>query len=202
MNKAKIRLSPNEMELVTNAEIILTKNRIIEKTKLLLESVQEEMISYIKTRTHPLPGEIIEIPPKISKGENYNGLPYLILDYPRYFEKENACAIRTMFWWGHFFSITLHLSGKYKKMFQQKIISSYASFAKENYFICTNKDEWEHHFEETNYSLITKIDEPGFKESIQKNTFIKMAYKIRLSEWETAPEIILQNFEKIIEAIF
>ena len=54
---------------------------------------------------------IVQSTPKIAKGENYLQLPYVLLDYPRCFDKENIFAIRTMFWWGNFFSITLHLSG-------------------------------------------------------------------------------------------
>jgi len=37
------------------------------------------------------------IAPKISKGENYEGLPWVILDFPRYFDKENVFAIRCFF---------------------------------------------------------------------------------------------------------
>ena len=65
--------------------------------------------------------------PKISKGENYKGLPWLVLDYPRYFNKEDIFAIRTLFWWGNFFSITLHISGKYKMRYEKKIIDSFES---------------------------------------------------------------------------
>ena len=32
-----------------------------------------------------LPGDIAAIAPKIARGENYLGLPYVMLDYPRYF---------------------------------------------------------------------------------------------------------------------
>ena len=40
MNETKIRLSEQEMQMVVNAELILTKNRIIEKEGLLLSSLQ------------------------------------------------------------------------------------------------------------------------------------------------------------------
>ena len=98
MNPAKIRLSPNEMELVTNADWILTKNGIMRKAWHLLEGLQEYQKNLVSTYQKELPSEALRIPAKISKGENYRGLPYLVLDYPRFFEKENAFAIRTMFW--------------------------------------------------------------------------------------------------------
>jgi hypothetical protein len=59
-------------------------------------------------------GDIQCLNGKISRGENYQLLPYIILDYPSYFSRNNIFAVRTMFWWGNFFSITLHLSGDHK----------------------------------------------------------------------------------------
>ena len=96
------------------------------------------------------------IPPKISKGENYKGLPYLVLDYPRYFGKDDHFAIRSMFWWGNFFSITLHLSGIYKKMYENKIEASFTLLKEESFFIGISDDQWEHHFETSNYLPLEK----------------------------------------------
>src|SRR4051812_46777397 len=113
MQAPKIQLSATEMELIRNAEVILTKNRILEKVRRLLEEVQEAQLQVIKNnqwQDHPL----FQLSPKISKGENYMGLPYLILDHPRIAQPEGLFFIRTMFWWGRFFSSTLQVSGLYK----------------------------------------------------------------------------------------
>ena len=123
MDGTKIRLSAKEMELVTNADWILTKNGIIDKGKTLFGELQEELIAHLKTISSLLPVDVTRIPPKISKGENYNGLPYLILDYPRIFDKQNIFAIRTLFWWGNFFSITLHLGGVHKDEYEKNVYS-------------------------------------------------------------------------------
>src|SRR3989337_3789488 len=127
MDTAKIRLSPEEAALVIRADWILTKNSIIQKTKQLLASLQTEQQHLLLSSSSLFPEEIINSSPKISKGENYKGLPYLVLDYPRYFNKEDAFAIRILFWWGNFFSGTLHLSGIYKKKYEEKIIRSFES---------------------------------------------------------------------------
>ncbi|MBS1654980.1 MAG: hypothetical protein JSU05_09055, partial [Bacteroidetes bacterium] len=79
MNEAKIRLSAHELELIQNAEWILTKNTILEKVKLLFEQLQEPFLQELKKLT-TLPEEVAAPSPKISKGENYKGLPYLVLD--------------------------------------------------------------------------------------------------------------------------
>src|SRR5688572_30593643 len=107
---AKIQLSTLELELVNNTEWILTKNGIIEKVKKLLHDIQMAQHEVLIAAQDQLPAEVLMPSPKISRGENYKGLPYLILDNPRFFDKQDIFAIRTMFWWGHFFSITLHVS--------------------------------------------------------------------------------------------
>src|SRR5689334_2264068 len=114
MQQTKIQLLPAEMELIASPDIILTKNAILQKIKLFLERLQVKQMDILKDHSPRLPAEVLKISPKISRGENYKGLPWLVLDNPRFFQHNNIFAIRTMFWWGNFFSITLHLSGNNK----------------------------------------------------------------------------------------
>ena len=81
MEVSKIQLSEAETELMQNAEIILTKNRVMQKMKSLLEEVQEQQLIF--ARTYLKHHQEFIVSPKISRGENYLGLPWLILDYPR-----------------------------------------------------------------------------------------------------------------------
>ena len=151
MDTAKIRLSPEEEELVATADWILTKNRVIQKINQLLSNVQTSQQQLLQTCT-TLEKEVLTSSPKISKGENYKGLPWLVLDYPRSFNKEDVFAIRTLFWWGNFFSVTLHLSGKYKVQYEKKIIDSFESLKAADFSVCINEDQWQHHFEASNYT--------------------------------------------------
>jgi hypothetical protein len=198
MDKAKIRLSSKEAELVINAEVILTKNIILQKVKLLLEELQLKQQQFLQSNPGVLPAEVIAIPPKISKGENYQGLPYLVLDQPRYFERNNHFAIRSMFWWGNYFSLTLHLSGIYKEKYKKKIESSFIQMKEEEFFICAGNDEWEHHIEKNNYKLLNEISVDEFKSHRDKNNFVKLVKKIPLEQWDDAENILLNSFCNII----
>ena len=110
MNRAKVQLSEEELQLVQNAEWLLTKNRIISKVYEMFGSLADEYRATIVNK-RGLAEDVLKPAPKIFKGENYQGLPYVMLDYPRSFGKEDTFAVRTMFWWGHYFSITLHRLG-------------------------------------------------------------------------------------------
>ena len=201
MSEAKIRLSQKEMELVNNADLILTKNAILQKANRLLSRLQEQQLRYLETYAAKLSDKMFHSSAKISKGENYKGLPYLLLDYPRVFEKEDILAIRTMFWWGNFFSVTLHLSGRYKKEIEEKLLYAYSELKEGGYYWNINKDQWEHHFKIDNYIPLGQISKVEFEDSVRKNNVIKLANKIDLAQWDNAEELLLIFFKQLFAVL-
>lgn len=201
MSEAKIRLSQKEMEMVSNAGLILTKNSILQKVNHLLATLQIKQQQHLESLPAQLPDQAMSSSPKISKGENYKGLPYMILDYPRYFDKENICAIRTMFWWGNFFSVTLHLSGTPKQETEEKLITAYPLLKERDYYCYINDDQWQHHFETDNYISLTEISNTVFENFVTEKPFIKLANKIPLEQWDNAEEMLLTYFKQIIEVL-
>src|SRR5690606_34560943 len=158
MDKAKIRLSPLEAELVSNTLWILTKNEVMRKAKLILEDVAERQRVFLQQNPDLLPQEIISIPPKISKGEYYKGLPYYMLDHPRQLSRDGNLAIRTMFWWGNFFSVTLHISQHHKEEREDRIISMLPELRDES-LSCVNEVQWEHDYNLVHYQRLSLMGE-------------------------------------------
>jgi hypothetical protein len=191
MEVSKIHLSSAETELMQNAEIILTKNRVLEKMKLLLEEVQLQQFSFIET--NELTNDIFVVPPKISRGENYLGLPYLILDYPRKSSDNNFFFIRSMFWWGNFFSSTLHLSFNTKNIFKERIKASYSQL--QNCYISITENQWVHHLEGTDYRKIESLTQREFEEVCENFDHLKIATRHSLSEWQKAPSALFKNWK-------
>ena len=189
------------MELVLNADWILTKNTIIQKVNQLLGQVLIHQQAYIQQAGNTLPAEVIGLSPKISKGDNYKGLPYLVLDYPRFFNRTAIFAVRTFFWWGNFFSITLHLAGHYKNILEPVILQSLPILRQQGFYICIHPDQWEHHFEESNYLLVPEISESAFQQEIVNRPFIKLAKKIPLEQWDEAENILQAIFSQLIQLV-
>jgi len=196
-DQTKIQLSAFEMDLLNNSEWILTKNRIVKKAQRLLEDVQANILRHIKESSVNLPAEVIAISPKISRGENYLGLPWLMLDYPRYFEKEKIFAIRTMFWWGNFFSTTLHLSGDYKKRCSAAIVQAYQALCQNEFHTCIHEDQWHHYFEKENYLPVRNFTPGEFEDHINERSFVKLSRQLSFLEWNNAPDLLSQSFKRI-----
>lgn len=200
MKEVKIQFSPAETDLMNNSEIILTKNIVLQKIQKLLAQIATTEMEYVYQQSiSHLPYFVIQ--PKISKGENYGGLPYLILDYPRVFEKENIMAIRQMFWWGNAFSITLHLSGRYKKELLPLIIKSYDYFSEHGYFIYKSEDQWAHSIEQSNYTPVKDVNLEEFKKACQKFNHLKLATSWPLKDVNVMTEPLVEEWKRLIERI-
>jgi len=201
MNAAKIQLSQDELLLVQNGEWLLTKNRIIEKVQTLFGLLIVDVQKLFTEHHVPLLPEDFAIPPKISKGENYQGLPYVMLDYPRCFGKDDIFAVRTMFWWGNFFSTTLHLKGKYKNDFAPILKKKIAIFSGHPFYINIQTDQWRHDFALDNYKPILEADAATIQENLIKKDFCKISGKVDLQEWNTIHGKLIDFYKMIIKGI-
>jgi hypothetical protein len=192
-----VELSKNELELVCSSEFILTKNRIIEKAYNLFGLLSEAYKTTLNNYKEVLPPEVFATSPKIYKGENYLSLPYVLMDHPRLFSKDDVLAIRSFLWWGNFFSITLHLSGRYLHMFKHTIRYRLKEQHAEDCFVCINDEQWQHHFEKTNYAALNETE----FESIFERPFIKLSKKLDLKDWEKAPAFFENNYAGFLQLL-
>jgi len=139
-NGTKITLSSKELDLVCNIDWILTKHAIIQKVYALFGAESMILQQLVAQELPALEAIINAYNPKIAKGENYKQLPYVMLDYPRCFEKENTLAIRTMFWWGNYFSIHLQLEGIYKAAATEKLYGHFELLKEQGYAVCISNE--------------------------------------------------------------
>ena len=202
MSATKVTLSPKELELVNNADWILTKNLIIHKVYNLFSEVANNYREDKSKFTSFDSSQVFELAPKISRGEQYQQLPYVMLDYPRIFSEQDIFAIRSFFWWGNHCSIHLILKGKYLQQHGNSInnyFQLFGNYAPETrgWYIGVGEDPWQHHFEKDNYISIT--DWNGLP--VNKLPFLKLAKKIPLEEWDDINEFMVKHFNRLLSIL-
>ncbi len=191
-DQAKISLSAFELELVTNPQWILTKNGVIQKVYTLFGSVSEAY--KLTPGLQSLPPVITNLSPKISKGENYKGLPYVMLDFPRCFGKDDVFAIRSFFWWGHYFSITLHLKGKYLVQFSPSLLKAIDKHGFHDWYINESNEEWSHDVK----SSMVKLKPNAV---LTDRVILKLSNKIDLEQWDQAAEFYKEQFNLLMNML-
>ncbi|MCM5529974.1 hypothetical protein [Parasegetibacter sp. NRK P23] len=180
-----VQLTPAEKELVLNTEWLFAKRRIIDKVCTLFGSLSDSYRAHALQSSLPI--TLFSISPKISRGENYQGLPYVMLDYPRIFGKEDIFAIRSFFWWGKGFSIHLHLQGKYVEQYRDVVLETGAKYG---WLISRHSSPWEYDFEQDGYVQINKKKLPA-------HGFLKMGKLLPLEHWENAFEFYNKSFSEL-----
>lgn len=200
MLPANVKLSKNELSLVCDEQFILTKNNIIDKVYKLFGLLSIEFAKALTAHDKIFDPEIFQYAPKIYKGEQYNALPYVMLDHPRYFNKNDAFSIRCFFWWGNFFSITLHLGGRYIDLCVPFIVSSMQqNKMMHEWYYCINETQWQHDFEPTNYQEFTKESLQTINDISVEKGFFKMAKKIPLQKWDDVYDFYIHNFRGLLD---
>lgn len=199
MNKnfAKVQLSAEEMRLVRDPAWILTKNSVIQKVVGMFAGLAEVLRLPPRTllgadRRAPSSGGT---EPKISKGENYKGLPWVMLDYPRIFGKEDVYAIRTFFLWGHAFSVTLHLKGVYKETFLPAIRARWAELGAAGFEVSIADDEWAHEHTGETYGPMGATGDGA----TGGRPWLKLSARVELEHWDEAPEKLLALHQLLMD---
>lgn len=194
---SNVKLSAAELALACNADVLLTKNSVINKVYDLFGLLSEAYT--IKIEAFDIAVEVKKNSPKISKGENYQGLPWVMFDYPRCFSGNNIFSIRTMFWWGNHFSFFILLKGAYLPGNMANRIIEMANG--KDWYLCTAKDPWQHHFEQDNMVPIHQLTLPEADGIITQNGFLKLGTKIPIERWESVENFMEENFIKMIHLI-
>ncbi len=168
---------------------ILTKNSVMEKVVGMMAELSEAYKDLWAGSVEP--GNA-----KISRGENYLGLPWVILDYPRIFGRQDVLAIRTMFWWGHPFSVTLHLKGRYQALYLPVIERRRGQLAAAGFHMAIGEDEWRHEFAAGNYAPIGEVGDIG-----ASRPFLKLSAAVALDRWPAAPRSMESLFEELVRIL-
>lgn len=181
MLPTKLTLSEEERILMMDSRFILTKNAVLKKIELLLGVLSESLRKQaIVMELHVLPAFVLS--PKIARGEQYHGLPWLMLDYPRIFTKTASCAIRCFFWWGNYWTVTLQLSGSYLEQYKQQVeFFVRAHSGENNWYLSVGENQWQHELTSANYIAKELADETYW---MQERSFLKLVKKIPLEQWD------------------
>jgi len=195
----EIIMTEKELSYMADRDFLITKFSITQKIARLFNQARTLLEREIETNPFPFKSAWIENHPKISKGENYRLLPYIVLDYPRFFSKEEVFAFRTMFWWGNFFSCTLHLQGSLLNRYKDALGKSLPG-APRGIFLCVNHSPWQYHFERDNYAPTHELTPQELAHAFEK-PFLKISRKTDIGNWAALPNFAAKSFRLFLELI-
>jgi hypothetical protein len=189
-----LNLNAAELSILTNKEFFLLKRNSIDK--IVASFAQLELLINDRFQYLHRTGLIADFRKRgnITKGENYLGLPYVVLDHPAVFGKNGVHAYRTMFWWGNSWSITFHISGNHLNQLPSSFFESVVSLCPDHYLLGIGKGEWDHHFGEDNFVPFSKVNisPVQLQSAAAEKGFLKIADRWPMEQINETPEKVSQ----------
>jgi hypothetical protein len=194
----KLNFSHAETVAMLDQEFFLLKSSAIEKVVELfgtLERGLQEKVGWLDMNF-----EDVNISNgKIFRGENYKKYPYVVLDYPRQFSTQSIFAFRTMFWWGHEFSFTLHLQGDSLEKYRKTIFNNSEKLIDHDVFFCVNDTPWQYLFEKENYVPIEELTNRS--EELLTKPFLKLSRRLPVDAQEKVQQYCYETFKLFMELL-
>ena len=191
-----IQPSPEELTALSDLNFLKLKASISKKIIQHLSDTERNLKSAVEQSDFNFPKGTFVHSGKISKGENYKGFPYFVLDYPRLFSRKEVFAFRTMLWWGHEYSCTLHLGGDVLSKVTENF---YQNLKRENdLYFCIADQPWEYHYEVNNYQKINNLDSKDIKNYVNRNQFIKVSRYISVNQWPEFNKFTMESFARFL----
>jgi hypothetical protein len=190
--QSKITFSHGENNAMLNQSFLPQKIRIIKKIKKLFIQLKQKLEAKIVNEGIHQALNFNPLTHKVSQGENYRELPYVILDYPQSFKKPDIFSYRCMFWWGHHYSFSLHLEGSRMVKYRKGIFDYLKKQQRipEELYIALGESAWEYHFEKDNFIQLTKENLSEIESKVNSMSFLKISSHIPAN---SKPERVIEK---------
>lgn len=196
-----MNFTPKELDFVNNQDFLITKRALIDKIYHEFGNIGRSLQKQLVIDDRLISESFIERPGKISRGENYHGLPYLMLDFPRNFRPESTLAYRLMFWWGNFFSATLQLSGSVLEQNQNQLVKHIDKLRDKDIFFCVNSSPWEYHLNENNYLHFDEININQILKQVKTHKFVKLNKILPLERASDLESFAIETFKDYLRIL-
>ena len=184
--------SQGEASAISERNFFLLKNSATQKIIVLFGMLEIEMKKELLQYSIDLK-ELNSSSGKIFRGENYKSFPYIVLDCPRLFSTNSIFAFRSMFWWGHEFSFTLHLQGEAFEKYKKSLNENLNRLSGKEVYYCVNDTPWHYNYEKDNYLPIEDFIDR--REELFTKPFLKVSRKLNVDEYAKAYDYAMESFK-------
>lgn len=180
MRKSTIKLTKHELNFAKDTSYPLAKKSVVQKIALQLNQLGKNMQAVLNANNLFDTSEY-----KITRGENYKHMPYLMLDSPKLNGANFKIACRTMFWWGHYFSCNLFI--KTECLNTAETASLLQKLPKAKIWIGDNL--WEQELSSGEYVKVNTLTQTQIEIILQKQPYLKLSAKIAINKVEQLPTL-------------
>jgi hypothetical protein len=191
MPASNLHLSKIEFEILSEPSWHLHKHATLQKILALLHRIGNSLQSIQHPSQLAVSNQY-----KISKGENFELMPYQVLDFPQIADANFPFLLRTVVWWGHHISIQFFFN---KEFFSPSTL--FAIMQKTSgYRMLTGNNLWQQNSLHADF-----VEIPDNKKIMEKLiaqlSHLKISRTISFGEIERLEEEIIKDLEMVYHTI-
>ncbi len=177
MQKSTFNLTKHELDFISEPVYMQMKQNLIRHVQAWFDALGMDLM---QTYYPHVSGNH-----KVTRGENYLDMPYVVLDIPQLKADSLTGKLRLMFWWGHYISLQYFVT-------PDKAAALAAETQTLPLLLLVGDDIYEN-----------DLDKPGFiplhqlSSSLNHASLTKVCMKVPFSEWENLTEHI-QKFMLVV----
>ncbi len=196
-----MQFDKNESELLFNTVLFPLKRQVNQKLYLLFEQIKLRLKDTNQHKQFIFPEGTDSQTGKISQGENYLSYPWVMLDFPKLFNKDEIFAFRTMFWYGHYFSCSMLLSGNCAAYYLPQILKNRNLLTGTAIYISMHVDPWQHEVNDAFCVPQEMLTDAEIVSFVEEKGFIKMTGKFTSTNPAEIEKKVLEKYKILLEVL-
>lgn len=192
-----IDLDKNALAFLSDTSPMLLKKKIIQSFESAFGQIALAIAQKSEWNNLNVNKQWVNKSGKISKGENHQDLPFVVLDTPFYLFEKDFLLCRTMFWWGKYCSISLIIKGEFFEHSFNAALKMLKQNDQQELMLLQTSDLWNNDLETENYR---QADQETAQLIWSKHKHFKLSKSIPFSELNSMHFICLEFVEKWIFA--
>jgi hypothetical protein len=188
-----VRWTSEELNAIGSIQPFLIKARVLKKAWNILDGLRDALKSEVNGRSFIAPEGLDVTKGQIAKGERFHDLPFVFLDFPRFFLPGQACTYRTFFWWGNGVVFALIVQGPHLETYKNWLHDNYTRLVEYDLHLSVATTPWEWR-KGRGYTLsLTRPNRARFLRALHQRDFIKLERFLMLDSQAFIKNQIIQE---------
>ncbi len=171
--KSRIKLTKPELDFISDPLLMQIKQKLIRNLQLYLNGLGQHLAETFYTADTNY---------KISRGENYQDQPYVVLDVPQLKLNHMHGNLRVVFWWGNYMSLQYFIG------VEDNLATQIQQLPANNYVTLVTTDLFSNNLQEPCFMASTQI-EPSHLQALHTT---KICQQIAFNQLENLEELTNQ----------
>ena len=195
----------DERAVLADQDFFRQKATISVKIKHVLEQLHHRLEAEISSQPLLTPEGFDPQAKQFVKGEHLEDFPYQYVDFPRFYNREDKFAFRSLVWWGHHIIFALIVEGALVKQYRHNLFTRFSEVADRHLCLCLSPSLWEWKTGPGFTLAITQHHRSEIAAALDHRTFFKIARFMPLDdpaiETGTVVDEGLKTFQAVLPII-